>query len=415
MPAEPTPSLPRLLVVARPFDLSDHPFDGFVARRLSIMALLESHFGLHILLLRPPGDTAAVHPRLAPKVVGELEIAGQAATRGARMRRLLQSPALRAAQIAHGEPVGQVLRRERPAAAITFGPWLEQEFGPVFSAVPTVHFYEEELARMPEIAPQSPQARLLRRLEAHVDARREPTPAATVVIAPNEVAPARRRFRTPMLWYPYLLDPEAFPLASTPSAGEEVLVVGQFAEPRNAEGLVDVLSALARHPDSPRVSLISQAGVHDLLTPALGSGQLTNLGFVPDLYGAYRRAVMTLVPARRATGIKTTVLQAWAAGTPVVCFEPIAAAFGGRADHAVLAGRSPEEVGAAIRSLVGREDLRRSLATCGCEALVRDFDPDTQNRRLLELITRISGGAGDRGDRRLNGRRGAAGFGRPSG
>ena len=386
-----------LLVVGRPFDLSDHPFDGFVARRLSIMALLEQHFRLHILLLRPPGDSAAVHARLAPHVVGELEIAGPAATRGERTRRLIQSPTIRAGQIAHGDEVGRILRRERPAAAITFGPWLEREFGPVFSGVPTVHFYEEELARMPEIAPQSRQARLLRRLEAWVDNRREPTPAATVVIAPSEVAPARRRFGAPILWYPYLLNPAEFPLASTPSAGEEVLVVGQFSEPRNAEGLLDVLTALARQPGSPPVGLISQAGVHDMLKPAVSSGQLENHGFVPDLYDRYRRAAMTLVPARRATGIKTTILQAWAAGTPVVCFDATASAFGGRADHAVLAGSSPEAVAAAIRSLVDDADLRSSLAARGREALERDFDPDAQNRRLLELITRISAEGEDRG------------------
>lgn len=380
-----------LLAVGRPFDFSDEPYDGFVSRRLRTLELFRKHFHVCIMLLRPSHDGADVHPDLADLVVADIPVLSYDRSRAARLRDMGRSALRRNEPDAHATQVQRVMAQIMPTVAVTFGPWLEREFTPVFAMVPTVHFYEEELARMPEIAPQSTQARLLRRAEAFTDARAQPAPTSVVVIGPAEVTPARRRFPSSNIhWYPVLLDPAKFPIADDASDGDEVIVVGQFAQPRNADGLRDILMLLNEVPDAPTVTVISQSGLNRSLWGFVEAGMLNDAAFVDDLYGRYRQGRLALVPSRRATGIKSTILQAWAAGAPVVCFSAISSAFCGTADGALAAGASPEAVVQQIILVHASPALRATLASAGFNVLRKHFDPTVEDARLIELVTQTS-------------------------
>ena len=52
---------------------------------------------------------------------------------------------------------------------------------------------------------------------------------------------------------------------SDPSVGTEALVVGQMRNRRNAEGLLQVAQAMADHPPSPRLRVVSASPPHPML------------------------------------------------------------------------------------------------------------------------------------------------------
>jgi hypothetical protein len=107
------------------------------------------------------------------------------------------------------------------------------------------------------------------------------------------------------------------------------------------------------------------------------------------LYDAYRSSLLTLVPARRVTGIKTTVMQSWAAGTPVVCFPASAATLGPGAATAVAARDTPDEVARLLVSLAGDATGRGRYAAAGRQQLHTTFDPARRDEELLAAIAAL--------------------------
>jgi glycosyltransferase involved in cell wall biosynthesis len=167
------------------------------------------------------------------------------------------------------------------------------------------------------------------------------------------------------------------------------VVIGQFAEERNAEGLAMVLAAMpAEHP--ARLTLVSGAGVHPCLGPFVDRGALRLRSGNGDAYPLYRSARATLVPARRVTGVKTTLLQAWAAGCPSVCFTASARSIGPFARGATIAVGGAADAAEALRRLHEDEALRRQLVSSATDVLREHFDPAARTTALHDLIRAVS-------------------------
>jgi len=379
----------RLLVAARPRDLAVAPYDAFVNRRHRILEILSRHYQLRLVLLRADTDKFAIREDYEDLVVGYTRLAGPP---DSRLLRLAAAGRVGVTSwAADGERLADLARRSGADRSLSFGPWLDVAFQPLWSVLPSLHFFEEDLRRMPENAPQSRQAMLQRTLEDALVARAGAQPRVIVTISRAEAEPARRRFpKARLLWHPYTLDPKEWPLALDPSHGARVLVVGQFAEARNAEGLRDVLDALAGlgGPELG-VVLVSGAGVHPCLEDHMAAGRLRRLEVPGPLYDVYRSSLLTLVPARRVTGIKTTVLQSWSAGTPVVCFPASAATLGGDAAAAAAVGETPVEVARLLVSLGGDPTARDRYAAAGRRQLRTTFDPGARDEELLDAIAAL--------------------------
>ena len=386
-----------LLVAARPYDLSDASFDGFVTHHARVLDLLQTRYRIRLLLLRPQHDQSQVRANLREAVIDDVALPELATSRSARLRRALGLRRGAPLSLASRQ-LSDAVRRSGASRAVTLGPWLGSEYEPIYRVLPTMHFYEEDLNAMPENAPQSLQARLLRRLEDGIQRHARSQPKWVVFIGLAEEKPARRRYaKSHLLWHPYLLPQNAWPLASSASHGTHVLVVGQFAQPRNAEGLQQVLDALIRLPVPPKVKLVSAAGTHPCLQPHLDSGALVVEANSGCLYETYRSAAVTIVPARRVSGIKTTVLQAWAAGCPVVCFLVSASSVGPFAASCVLHAPTPEDLAREIVALVDNQERREQLSDLGRRAMERYFDPRLREEELLAAVRSLtSGHAGPR-------------------
>jgi hypothetical protein len=231
----------KVLVAARPYDLSEAPADAFVTRHLAMVRALAEHATVDVVGLRPEGDDAVFAETARGLVRGEVTLPAESSTRAARAiragRRLVHQPLE-----AWEHSLAKLADGAAPDVVVTVGPWLDVAYRALYARHPSVHLHEEDLTTMPELAPQSRQARLLRSFEDLGRRRAGMRPDAVVVISEPELAAARRRY--PGAWVvhlPYTLDPAEWPVAETASRGDRVLVVGNLANDRNSEGLVDVL------------------------------------------------------------------------------------------------------------------------------------------------------------------------------
>jgi glycosyltransferase involved in cell wall biosynthesis len=164
-----------------------------------------------------------------------------------------------------------------------------------------------------------------------------------------------------------------------------VIAVGNFAEERNARGLADVLAEIERRRLTSLlpVTVVSGAGLDPLLEPFVTRSWVTATS-AARLHELYRQAAVALVPARRLTGMKTTILQAWSCGVAVVCSDESAATVG--APDALLAGDDAAAMVDALTRAVGDAGLRRRLVEAGFDTLARDFDPAEEERSLQRII-----------------------------
>ena len=378
----------RVLVAGRPIDLSDVPFDAFVERHGRFIELLSEHFDVCLLGLRDAADSTVVSGRWSALPYREVTIER---AESSRRRRLLD--AVHAGRDANIDPwecdLAGAAASLDPQAVITLGPWLSREYRALHERYRSVHLFEEDLSRMRELAPQSPQAQVLRRLLVTFESRSTRQPIAACYLARQEEHGVRRRHPTAEAVYlPYTLDPQSWPIAPGPVSGSGVVVVGNLSQFRNAEGLAEMLeivSGLAHHP-LHGVRVVSDAGLHPCLKSHVRSGLLRHL-HGHDVATCYQSAAIALVPAKRLTGLKTTVLQAWAMGCPVVGFSATSHSVGATATS-MRSGDTAAQVLGHIEDLMQFPQQRTESALAGFDMLRNHFDDQRVQHDFLAVVRR---------------------------
>lgn len=378
--------MPRgtVVVVARACDLSSRPYDAFAERhRRQIMWLAEEHHVVAV-ALRSPVDTSVPDPLLPVGAYHEVAMPTPDRTRAG----LLRSEVRRATgrRRPWQDELQAVVAAASPSVVVAVGPWLDAECAPLYEH-PSVYLLEEDLLQMPELASQSRQGVLFRRGLRRLGALARRQPDVVAVISEAEVAGAVRRFpRSEVVLWRYALPAADWPPVESASDGDAVLVVGNLAEGRNAEGLASVLAELSAEeaagaPTVP-VVLVSGAGIHDALLP-LVDGTRVRVEEASSLVERYRRARLSLVACDRATGFKTTVLQSWAAGAPVVVHDAALRTLGEGAGLAVASGATPAVLAAEVRRLWDDPEARAELAEAGWQR-ARALHDDAETREQLQ-------------------------------
>lgn len=164
-----------------------------------------------------------------------------------------------------------------------------------------------------------------------------------------------------------------------------VLFVGNLSVPHN----VDAVRVLAEEI-APRVrSRVPQAvfrivGHSDrgLASRLAGRPGISVVGFVPDLADAYGSAAVFAAPLRFAAGVQNKILEAMAAGLPVVTTSAASRGLAARPDHDVLVRDDPDAFAAALAGLLEDEEARRALGERGRGFVERDFGW----RRVLDRV-----------------------------
>jgi len=108
-------------------------------------------------------------------------------------------------------------------------------------------------------------------------------------------------------------------------------------------------------------------------------------GYVPDLPGFLRSLDVFIAPLRFAAGTQNKVLEAMAAGIPVVVSTPVLRGLGPGAERAVLVADTPEEWVDRLVRLLGNPEFRDERGVKGRGFLLERFSWDAMRRRIGDI------------------------------
>lgn len=112
---------------------------------------------------------------------------------------------------------------------------------------------------------------------------------------------------------------------------------------------------------------------------------------VPDMRRTLREAWVAVAPMRSGAGIKNKVLEAWAAGKPVVMTSLAGNGLALDADARALLADAPDALAALVVRLLRDEAERRRLGAAGYALAAREHGWADAARRLSRLLARAAG------------------------
>jgi glycosyltransferase involved in cell wall biosynthesis len=145
--------------------------------------------------------------------------------------------------------------------------------------------------------------------------------------------------------------------------GGDVLFFGSFVHFPNVDAarrLKDAIFPLvqARHPRS-LLYIVGENPPSELI--ASPDGQVVVTGRVPDLEPYMARAAVVAVPIRLGSGMRVKVLEALAAGKPVVASRLAVEGLGVVDGEQLLTAETDDEFAERISLLLGDDELRAQL------------------------------------------------------
>ena len=177
--------------------------------------------------------------------------------------------------------------------------------------------------------------------------------------------------------------PRPAAVAGLPPDARFLLHVGHNAAYKNRAGVLDVFDRLRDVPDLHLV-LVGPPPTSELRARTAALANVHFAGPLDDaaLHDLYRRAALFLFPSLYE-GYGMPVLEAMAAGCPVVCSTAPALVEVAGEDALCAPATAPDALAAACRSLLADESLRRRLIAAG-QARAACFDVASLGRSLLK-------------------------------
>jgi glycosyltransferase involved in cell wall biosynthesis len=171
--------------------------------------------------------------------------------------------------------------------------------------------------------------------------------------------------------------------------GAEVLFVGSLNYSANIDAVHRLIEKIAPRLKSPNVSITvvgadPPAEVHRLAASAAVPVEVT--GFVDSTASYFARARVLAVPLRFGAGTRLKILEALAAGLPVVTTTLGCEGLGIRNGVEALVEDDPARFAAAIDKLVSDTALCEALASAGRELVDERYDWGRIGKRLDEQL-----------------------------
>ncbi len=114
-------------------------------------------------------------------------------------------------------------------------------------------------------------------------------------------------------------------------------------------------------------------------------------GFIPDLRAALDTAAVMAAPLRLGSGVRNKIIEAMAAGLPVVTTSRGAEGLAVAHDRELLIADGADDLARQMMRLLRDEQLQQRLAQAARELVARDHDNDRLARRLARALARAAG------------------------
>jgi glycosyltransferase involved in cell wall biosynthesis len=209
-----------------------------------------------------------------------------------------------------------------------------------------------------------------------------------ITLSPEDAAALRRWLPKLAIEYvPSGLDLAAQPVYFNPDATDEVLFVGSYQHPPNVEGALwlagRVWPLVRRQRPNARLTLAGRAPPPEIL--ALAAGDVRVPGTLADLRPLYQRASAFVAPIFWGGGVRIKLLEALAAGLPIVTTKLAAEGIDLRHERSALFAEEPAAFANAIVRLLDDSALRVKLGAAGRALAERDYNWEVIGRRLIAL------------------------------
>ncbi len=210
---------------------------------------------------------------------------------------------------------------------------------------------------------------------------------ADLLLAMSEVdaAACRDTTDTPTVVVPNGVDTARINFARRIEAPNELLFVGNFRHPPNVEGIrwfVKEVWPLVRDENWRARLLIVGGQPPPEVEMLVHDPTVTVAGFVPDLAPLYARAAVFVSPILRGSGTRLKILEAMAAGVPVVSTTLGAEGLAVRNDEHLLLADRPVDLARACLALLHNAGLRDRLAHAARDLVEREYAWDRIAERL---------------------------------
>jgi polysaccharide biosynthesis protein PslH len=188
------------------------------------------------------------------------------------------------------------------------------------------------------------------------------------------------------------VDVEAVRFRDGPRDPATLLFVGGMSYPPNvhaAQELVrDVMPRLWTQRPDARLLLVGKEPAPDVRR--LAGPRVTVTGAVPSVEAYLARATASVVPLRSGGGTRLKILEAMAAGVPVVTTAVGAEGLDLEAARDVLIAETPDELAAATLELLENGDRRREIAHAARRRVERDFHWGPIAERLVGVLEAVA-------------------------
>jgi glycosyltransferase involved in cell wall biosynthesis len=253
---------------------------------------------------------------------------------------------------------------------------------------PLVFFAEEDLSRLPSKG-------ATRHISRQQTMTRLREPEVVVVIAERERRWAEQRWpRSKSVVIPHGIDVDhwAAPVRPIDDRPADAFAVGDFSHARNRAGLQAVVEEVERREADAGIVLgVASAKPFDRDEGWTRSHRIHEYGRIDDPRQGYAGSRVALVPSFQVTGVKTQILQAWAAGSPVVTTTAAAESVGALDGREVLAGANPGAVVDRLERVLADPQLADDLVTAGRRAVQAHFSLDALGAGVAEALACATG------------------------
>lgn len=211
---------------------------------------------------------------------------------------------------------------------------------------------------------------------AHDTRRRELSVyrSADAVIAASEpdAGVLRREGIENIFVFPIVVDPRSRPLRARRA---EVLFIGGFKHPPNADGLLWFTQAIWPHvrrevPDA-RLTVIGSDAPDEVLALDHEKG-VRVIGYVPETASYLDEAAVSVAPLRYGGGMKGKVVEAMASGLPVVTTSFGSQGLKARPGHDLVVADDPISFARAVADLLQNPRMAEQVGLAG-QALATDL------------------------------------------